>query len=524
MDEHVTWLAGAILAAAFVFRLGRASQGFLNPDEVVIFLVAHQHRAVDVWRSILLHPYPPLYSIVLYLWTFIGSSELVARLPSVIFGVGFLWFSFRWMKLAAGDAAALTGLVILSFSPPLIMLSTEVRPYMLQLFCMSVALWFLERAFHEDPVGNLVWFALWSCLSVLSHYQAFWFVLAAGVYALVRIWNRDLPPPAVRVWVILESATFLLCLGLFRYHLLKFRGAWLERYGIDSWLRDSYFHEGSGQAAGFVVSSTRAFFEYFSNQVLLGGVATLLFATGVGLLIWRAVRQQARASAAFAVLLVLPFAYVAAAGWRQLYPYGGSRHDSVLFLFAAAGISVAIAAIVRQRVLPVVLGSLLLVPLWQSNAQDHRYDMAASEQRRDYMQGAMDYLRSSAGAGAILFANRQTSAMLEYYLGDRYPVSPRRSVGFAERWIGGYRVIASDRFAMWPVEFLSEYVRMRELYGIRPEEKVWVVDAVFGPNISYGLRGMYPGLQLPNLRGFGQSVAVFRVPDAAGAQRIGSKE
>ncbi|HYW48378.1 MAG TPA: glycosyltransferase family 39 protein [Bryobacteraceae bacterium] len=510
----------AVIAIGLLLRLRRAAAGFLNPDEAVIFLVVNQHRVADVWRSVMAHPYPPLYSVVLYFWSFVGASEFMLRLPSVLFGVGFLWFTFRWIKLAVAAAPALAALVILTFSPPAVVLSAEVRPYMLQLFSMSVALFFLARAFRERGALNIIWFTLWLWLSILSHYQAFWFALAAGVYALIRILHRDLPSDAVKTWAALQAATLALCLCLFRYHLAKFRGVWLERYGIDGWLRDSYFHAGTDRTAGFIVKTSQAFFAYFVNPAWLGAAAALLFATGVILLAWWGIRHRETSMAAFAFLLVFPLCCMCAAAWRQLYPYGGSRHDSFLFPFAAAGMAIPLAALARRKALPLILASLLLVPLWQSQAQDHRYDIEAANQRREFMQHAVQYLRDSALPGGIVFANRETGPLLEYYLGDRRPVPPRQAGdGFSERLIGGYRVVLTDLFSMSPGEFLTECARMRKRYGLKPDDPVWAIDAVFGPSVSYAFRNEYPELELQGLRDFGKNVAVFRVPNWPGATK-----
>ena len=126
-----------------------ATRSYLNPDEALHYLLLNQSSAFLAYKASLTNAHPPLIYMVLYYWHFLGRSELMLRLPSVIAGTAFCWMMFKWMGLAFGRAASWIGLILVTFSPAMVALSAEVRAYALLLFCMGGALYFLERAFAE---------------------------------------------------------------------------------------------------------------------------------------------------------------------------------------------------------------------------------------------------------------------------------------------------------------------------------------------------------------------------------------
>ena len=68
----------------------------------------------------------------------LGTSELVLRLPSVIAGTIFCWVFFKWLTRLLGPTAGWVGFILVSFLPPFVELSSEVRQYAL-LLCFLIA-------------------------------------------------------------------------------------------------------------------------------------------------------------------------------------------------------------------------------------------------------------------------------------------------------------------------------------------------------------------------------------------------
>ena len=87
---NAVWLELAIIAAGAILRIIAANGTYLNPDEALHYVLAHQENPLAVYRASLTNAHPPLYFLLLYLWRFLGSSELFLRLPSVIAGVALI--------------------------------------------------------------------------------------------------------------------------------------------------------------------------------------------------------------------------------------------------------------------------------------------------------------------------------------------------------------------------------------------------------------------------------------------------
>ena len=122
---------GFVLLLAFLLRLWKASGTFLNLDEAMHCLAATKPSLAEAYRAGLGLAHPPLLILLSNLWRRFGTSELFLRLPSVIAGTIFCWIFFKWLTRLLNPAAAWTGFVLVSFLPPFVELSAEIRQYAL---------------------------------------------------------------------------------------------------------------------------------------------------------------------------------------------------------------------------------------------------------------------------------------------------------------------------------------------------------------------------------------------------------
>ncbi len=205
MVEHLDHLAFVVVAAGFVLRVLAAMRSYLNPDEALHYLLLNQPSAFLAYKASLTNAHPPLIYMVVYYWHFLGRSEWMLRLPSVVAGTAFCWMFYKWMGLAFGRVASWIGLVLATFPPTMIALSAELRAYALLLFCLSSALYFLERAFAEKSAPLMWAFSVFLHLAILTHYSTVFFAVATGVYVLARIADGQLPRKVVTAWVIRTS-------------------------------------------------------------------------------------------------------------------------------------------------------------------------------------------------------------------------------------------------------------------------------------------------------------------------------
>ena len=232
----------ALIVAGFLLRFGLAGFTFLNPDEILHYLLADQPTLRQAYQASLTTAHPPLLILFLYYWRLIGHSEWVLRLPSVLAGTAFCWIMFLWLGKVASRAAALTVLALLLFSPSLIYLSSEVRQYAFLLLFSAAALYFLERALSENSAGMMLLSSIAFYLALLTHYSSLIFALSAGIYGLIRLYRRN--PSGGKggamliTWIGGQVFALVLCVFLYVTHLsrLKSSGQPLE---METWLSSS---------------------------------------------------------------------------------------------------------------------------------------------------------------------------------------------------------------------------------------------------------------------------------------------
>src|ERR1041385_6977029 len=75
-----------LILAGFLLRFGLAWFTFLNPDEILHYLLADQPPLQQAYQASLTPAPPPLLILFLYYWRMVGHSEWLLRLPSVLAG------------------------------------------------------------------------------------------------------------------------------------------------------------------------------------------------------------------------------------------------------------------------------------------------------------------------------------------------------------------------------------------------------------------------------------------------------
>src|SRR4029077_17480016 len=327
------WLPVFLVACGLVPRLVLARETFLNPDEALHYLLSDQASLRLAYEASLTTAHPPLLILVLHYWRLLGRSEFALRSLALLTGTAFCWIMFLWLKKVTDRTTALIGLTLLLFMPSLIMLSAEVRQYSLLLFFSSTSLYFLELALEAGSPWMMMFSAFALDLALLSHYASVLFALALGIYALVRLLRRKREPWLIAVWAAGQAGALALCAFLVKSHVSVLRQKGLPQNIADTWLRVSIFHRGEDHLASFIFTRSTRLFRYFFSQGTIGVTALLLFILAIVLLMRdRVVPGDLRKTTPrqLALLLVLPFLIALGAALTGLYPYGGTRHDSIL--------------------------------------------------------------------------------------------------------------------------------------------------------------------------------------------------
>jgi len=521
LTRYSEWLAALVVAIGFCWRLWLAHATFFNPDEAWHYSLADQRSLYLAYEASLTIPHPPLLVLVLYFWRSLGTSNLVLRLPVVIAGTLFCWFSWKWLTALMGRTVGWVGLILVTFLPSMIAVSADLRQYPLMLLFTVSAAYFLERSLAGNSAPRMMASMVCLYLAILSTYSAFFFAAALGGYCIFRMYSKPPSLQVISVWGIGEAGSLGLAWFLYRTHIAKIGSLQV------SWLSDYYFHPGRDHILPFLLRGTFGFFRFVFSWAIIGYLAPVLFATGVILL----VRQKSAAarppSCLVGLLLLLPFVLNWAAVAAGLYPYGRARQCIFLAIFGIAGVSLSLARIARGKMGPALALAAGIVVLCQVfGTQPGRDMLPLAEQRHEHMDQALAFLQREVSPEDVIYLNKSTEFQLAHYLCDQKQVVLDRSVaGFESFQCRGLRVISTfpNDDAVQLETFPFKWREMARAYGLNAGSKVWVFQGGWTRGFAESLRARFRELAGIEAHPFGQYLEVFHVtveetPSSAAAQ------
>jgi hypothetical protein len=471
-----------LLAVGFGLRIANAVWRFLNADEALHYFLSVGPSVRAAEHASLTTSHPPLLIVFLYYWRMLGHAEWFLRLPHVVAGTAFCWVMFSWMRRVTNQNTALVGLVLSLFAPTLVLLSAEIRQYAFLLFFSSLSLHFLDRGIEEDAPGSILLAAVALYLALLVHYASLIVALTLGLYAILRWAKARTQPATTLAWFTGQLGAIGVVAFLFLHHVSKLRARGQPQAVAETYAHRSIFWPGEEHAWTFVGRNTIRVFHYFFNQGAVGVLALLLFVYGIVVLVRShdpgATRKPSSRQLAF--LFVLPFVVNSMTGLLRLYPYGGSRHDIYLAIFAIPAIAVPLArwGPARKWWKPLAISGALALCYLFPHAQDEY--IRWRNQNRRLMMGAVAALRALP-ANAIIFTDDQGGLLLSYYLCNSRAVEieQRPFQPFLKARCGDYWLISLDP-DLWIFKaetFADTFERAQRTYDLHPGTPVWLFQA-----------------------------------------------
>lgn len=524
VQSHAGLVAGFILLFGLLARLWTASGTFLNSDEALHFRLANQLSLSLAYKASLTASHPPLLTLLLYYWSTLGASELWLRLPSVLASVALCWMFYKWLTKAAGDLTGFIGLLLVTLLPPVVLLAAEVRQYDLLLAFVAGALYFLDQAFAENSSGRMAIFSLCLYLAMLSHYSAFLFAAALGIYVLLRILTERPPASLIASWAIGQLGALALAMFLYHTHLSKL-GAGESRTVTQGWmseffLRHSYFDPAHDNPVTFLVGHSFGVFQYIFGNLAVGDGVGLLFVVGVALLLRdKGQREDRNASRRLGIFLLLPFAIAASASLAHVYPYGGTRHIAFLIIPGLAGVSVAMARLAGGRWNRGLAIAAFIIVACVAFGKPRRPRMDRVDQSRMQMAAAMGFVGQNvagqnSAASDLIFTDYQSDLILGHYLCRQKPISFETSSPDFEVFSCGPRVVsASYKTAtlFTTHNFMTLSTRLVETYRLKPGDAVWVFQAGWDANLPEDLREHFTEFHDLPFESFGNNIKIFKM-------------
>jgi len=128
---------------------------------------------------------PPLYHLIGWLITSIaGHSELALRTPSLLAGVGTVYFATRIGELLGGKKVMYIAGLITATNPLLIYYSQEGRTYGLTTFFVTAAMFYFIKTLKSPARNSLILYGLFSVLFLWTSYLTWFLHLILFVYTL----------------------------------------------------------------------------------------------------------------------------------------------------------------------------------------------------------------------------------------------------------------------------------------------------------------------------------------------------
>ncbi len=150
-DTHTIALI-SILLTGIVIRLIHLGDISLWYDEACVYLQLQVISKVIHLYAVI---HPPLYFVILYLWTLIaGTSETALRLPSVFFSSISIYLIYLSARNLFNRRVALIAAGLTAFSPFHIYYAQQVKMYSMTIFFYSLSFYFISQLIVQRRAGT----------------------------------------------------------------------------------------------------------------------------------------------------------------------------------------------------------------------------------------------------------------------------------------------------------------------------------------------------------------------------------
>jgi mannosyltransferase len=174
-----------VLVWATVLRLYNNTAVALWHDEAFSALYI-KYSWGEMMHRIILDVHPPLYYILLRIWSYVmGHSLLSLRGFSILLGALTVWAGYLFVKKAfRNENLALLAALFIAINPFQIQYALEARMYTLGTFLILFSSWLLLKALENRSKKTWLLYGLFASAALYTHYYLLFSVAAQGLYAL----------------------------------------------------------------------------------------------------------------------------------------------------------------------------------------------------------------------------------------------------------------------------------------------------------------------------------------------------
>lgn len=406
-------LVGGVVLLALALRMHKLGDASAWWDE----MYSHYFASLP-WSVLWLSPYdltPPIFYSVLKLILPLGDSEIILRLPSVVFGVATIPIIYLIGSAAWGRFAGLVAALFLAISAIHIEYSQEARAYGMLVFFLAVAslglLNLLSAAEKQDKLlGWICLYGVGSLLALYTHNIAVYFIFVAQVLGFsIWWWRLERDRRFLWTWLGANAVVLLFYLPWLKiviFHLRHDNYSWLTQH--------------TPLEALHVLRAVHGFHHSWFTQPFSDILLFALMSYGL-----YQVRQRP-VTITFVVLVVgvAPLLIWATGIWVPVF-----LPKTVLWGLIGSSLSVGIALSCMSKKMALAL--LAVTVILALNSVDNYYDQETA-QNQDW-RGAVEYYLasdSSTDSGPIVFCKPNNAWPFWYYA--RHDERRPRMLGWGE--------------------------------------------------------------------------------------------
>lgn len=225
-----------ILIIASFFRIFKLDFQSLWLDELYTMNVADPNTGfVDMIKDVTVREsFPYLYFIIVkFFFLLFGHESIVARIPSVIFGILSVWMIYKLGKQLVSNKVGLIAALLIAFNQYSIYNSQDARAYSFYLFFVILSYYFFTKFFQNPTKNHAIKYAFSAGLLLNTNFFAVTNVLAQGFLLLsfLVIFNNDKKVRLQNLKFLLLSVfiTFLLFTpNIYKFYLAaQFYSNWI---------------------------------------------------------------------------------------------------------------------------------------------------------------------------------------------------------------------------------------------------------------------------------------------------------
>lgn len=223
-----------ILIVATVLRLYNIDYQSLWMDEIYTLNVASQKHSFSqiITEVNLRESFPYLYFFIMNtMFTLFGDTSIVARIPSVIFGIAAVWMMYKLGKETYSKKVGLIAALLFTFNEYAIFHSQDARAYSLYLLCLLFSFYRLVIFLKNNSQKNMVWFGVSAGLLLNANFFSVINVTNQGFILLFVLFSLDKSERLAyfkRLLIIAGIILLFFIPNLYKFYLVtQFKSSWI---------------------------------------------------------------------------------------------------------------------------------------------------------------------------------------------------------------------------------------------------------------------------------------------------------